>query len=292
MSRRLVINLVLIALVAGLAALLFLPGLFDQTRTQGSSTSSLAPLGEQLDLADGGPSTVRVRRGSDQIRLARADGAWRMISPANARPDAAHLALIKALRSTPPERQLADTTLDSEVSGLDTPLVVQYDDRPPVRIGGPGPTGATRYVAAAGALWLVALPHYDTLSWHWTDWLDRALVPESRRLTRIVLPDYTLSRTHDTWTLAPKGRRPAAAADATAAAWQRAAALAVVPADHRRERLSRVTLVFADDSQKIYDVIERGPNLILRDDALDVDYHLAGNRIDALLNLVHPGLSK
>ena len=157
---------------------------------------------------------------------------------------------------------------------------------------------ARRYLAQLpiGLLWwtwLGPLAHYDTLAWHWTDWLDRALVPEGHALRRIVLPNYTLEYHEATgWQVQPENRRAQGAGAATAAAWRRAAALAIVPADRSRERLARVTLVFADASRQVFDIIERGPNLVLRREALGVDYHLAGNRIGPLLKLVHPDLSK
>ncbi|ROO30133.1 DUF4340 domain-containing protein [Salinisphaera japonica] len=290
MTRRLVINLALAGLVGLLGVLVLLPSLWpaDDAGPAEATTS----LGQQLGLAADGPTHLRVRRGADQVRLSKHDGRWRVISPVNARADAAHLEIIHALRTSEALRRVDGHDLSGEVTGLDTPLVVQYDDSPPVRIGGPGPNGATRYVAAAGQTWLVPLAHYDNLAWHWTDWLDRALLPDNRALRRIVLPDYTLENTTTGWQVQPDETRGAAAAAATASAWRRAAALAVVPADRSRERLARVTLVFGDTSRQVFDIIERGPNLVLRSEALGVDYHLAGNRIGPLLNLVHPGLSK
>lgn len=290
MTRRLVVNLMLAGLVALLGVLVFLPSLWpaDDTGPEEVATS----LGQQLGLAADGPTHLRVRRGADQVRLSKHDGRWRVISPVNARADAAHLEIINALRTSQALRAVDDRDLSDAVTGLDAPLVVQYDDAPPVRVGGLGPNGATRYVAAAGRTWLVPLTHYDTLAWHWTDWLDRALLPDNRALSRIVLPDYTLEKTTTGWQVQPDDARGSPAAAATASAWRRAAALAIVPADRSLERLARVTLVSGDTSRQVFDIVERGPNLVLRSEALGVDYHLAGNRIGPLLNLVHPGLSK
>lgn len=238
---------------------------------------------------------ISVRHANNQVTLKRAapDQAWRLVAPRKARPDPAHIDSLMTLAGAQASRDYALGSIPDARTGLgQQAVVIRFNQAAPIRLGGPGPTPGTRYVATPHRLLLVSLPDIGSLDDAWTHWLNRALVADDKPLTRVVLPHFTL--THDDrgdWQVRPGDRRSNAAARTTISAWRRAKALAVVPADHARQRLARITFDFADAPARHLDIIERQPNLILRDPRLGVDYHLAGNRVAPLLDLTHPGLS-
>ncbi|RJS93984.1 hypothetical protein [Salinisphaera sp. Q1T1-3] len=287
MARQRRINLLLIALVASLAIVLWW--------TSRSTTPPQPPGPTTLTrLAPDRIHHLAVRHRSDLVELARGQTGWHLQAPVTAPADTAHLQVLLPLAAAQPARRLGDVgSIPDRVTGTgDAAIVVRYDDAAPVRIGHAGPQRGTYYVQTDRGLFLVPIAHLAPLDWQWTDWLDRGLVAPDRRLKRLVLPRYTLSRdTAGQWQAAPADTdRPPAAAAATVSAWRQARALSVVPADRTRARIARVTLYFDDGDKQVYDIIEDHPNLILRNPRLGVDYHFAGNRVAPLLRLVHPGM--
>lgn len=279
------LNALLALIVTGLGVALWLS---RQTSTPPAPTAV-------SDIAPNGIQRISVRHANNQVTLGRADAdrPWHLVAPEKARPDPVHIASLMTLAGAQASRDYALGSIPEARTGLgQQAVVVRFNQAGPTRLGGSGPTPGTRYVATPHRLLLVNLPDIGSLDDSWTHWLDPALLARDKSLTRLILPHFTLSRDdRDQWQVRPGDRRSAAAARTTIAAWRRAKALAVVPADHSRQRLARITFDFADAPTRHLDIIERHPNLVLRDPSLGVDYHLAGNRIAPLLDLIHPGLS-
>lgn len=286
-TRRALLLVILLLTLAGLGL-----ALWWSYRPVSSSANASAPKISPLEPAR--VTRIRVRHGADQIVIQRdAPGTpWHLTRPVNAPVDTPHLAAVLSLLANRAQRRYTPGAIDSATTGLKSPrLVVQFNQQSPIDIGGPGPSRGSRYVGTAHDLLLADLPDLGGLDWGWTHWISPALIPPHRRLSKLILPRFTLSRgADDHWQAAPAGQRSAAAVDATMQAWARVRALSVVPADDSAQRLARITLIFAHGKPRHLDIIQRNPNLILRDPALGVDYHLAGNRIGPLLEIRHPGL--
>lgn len=282
---RWLFNVLLALVVIGLGVTLWL--------SQQSTPPPAPPPVSDIALND--IQRISVRHDNNLVTLKRtsADRAWRLVAPASARPDPVHIASLMTLARAHAGRDYPLGAIPDTTTGLGhQAVIVRFNQAAPIRLGGPGPAPGTRYVATAHRLLLVSLPDIGTLDDSWTHWVDPALLAPNTRLTRMVLPDFTLTRDDQGhWQARPVGQRSQAAARTTISAWKRAKALTVVPADHSRQRIARITLGFADAPARHLDIIERNPNLILRDPRLDVDYHLAGNRVAPLLDLKHPGLS-
>lgn len=282
---RLLFNALLALIVIGLAA-----GLWWSYGPKPERT-----LPTLSNIASDDIDRITVRHASELIIVERAgaDQPWRLVSPAPARPDPARIESLLSVAQTQATRRYPLQAIDDHTTGVaKTPLTLRFNDEPPVYIGGPGPAPDSRYVATAHHLLLAKLPDTRALTRSWTHWIDPALIAPNSRLTRLVLPDFTLTRDDaDQWQATPVDQRSGAAAAATISAWQGVKALAIVPADRSRERIARITLNFAEAEPRHLDIIERHPNLILRDPRLQVDYHLAGNRVPPLLDLVHPGIA-
>lgn len=284
--RVLLIVILLLALVA-LGA-----GLWWSYRNPPGATSTPHPPISPLAASD--VTHIRVRHGNDLVIIQRDDPQppWHLTAPVDAPVDPPHLEAMLALLGKPAERRYAPNAIPDGTTGLNSPaLVVQFNEHAPIDIGGRGPSRGSRYVRTPHDLLLANLPDLAGLHWSWTHWISPALVPPNRHLEKLVLPHFTLDRDkRGDWRAQPRGQRSTAAVAATLQAWQRARALTVVPTDESRQRVARITLVFEHGPPRHLDIIERDPNLILRDPALGVDYHLAGNRIGPLLEIRHPGL--
>ncbi|MGB7755894.1 MAG: hypothetical protein WBL23_07500 [Salinisphaera sp.] len=285
--RRAVAIVILLLALAGLAMALW----WSYRMPSGPGTKQPPRI---TTLAPAKVTRIRIRHGSDLIVIQR-DGPrapWHLTAPVDAPVDAPHLQAVLTLLGKRAQRRYAPDAIDETTTGLKSPaLVVQFNHQPPIDVGGRGPSRGSRYVSTPHDLLVAALPDLSGLRWGWTHWISPALVPPHRQLKKLVLPRFTLDRgkTGD-WQAQPAGQRSPAAVAATLQAWQRARALTVVPSDASRQRLARITLAFEHGPPRHLDIIERDPNLILRDPALGVDYHLAGNRIGPLLEIRHPGL--
>lgn len=277
--RQWAIVITLLVVTTGLAATLWWVYL-GPTRPPNPPPTRISPLRKpDVDL-------IRVRYGSTLvvIRRGKADDAWHLSKPVNAPVDKTHLDAILSLLNHHADQQYPPGTASKDKTGLANPVVVRFNDEAPIRIGDPGPDQHSRYVATAHNLLHVRLPEMAGLHWSWTHWISPALVPSGRQLQRIILPHFTLDKSDDgSWHVLPSSPHSHAAATATLHAWQHARARRVAPADQSRQRSARITLIFAHGSPRHLDIIERDPELILRDPALGVDYQLSGDHTAPLL---------
>lgn len=292
--RALVIGLLLLALI-GLTIALW----WSYRAPPGPGTAKPPRISE---LAPAEVTRIRVRHEAEQIVIQRntPDAPWHLTAPVEAPIDGPHLKAILSLLDQRARRRYAPGAIDTATTGLKAPtLVVQFNQQAPIDIGARGPSQGSRYVRTPHALLLAALPALAGLQWSWPHWISPALVPAHCHLKKLVLPHFTLARDpngdqnghkNGNWHAQPTGQRSNAAVAATLRAWRHARALTVVPADQSRQRVARITLLFEHGAPRHLDIIERNPNLILRDPARGVDYHLAGNRVPPLLELRHPGL--
>ncbi|GAB3674909.1 DUF4340 domain-containing protein [Salinisphaera aquimarina] len=284
MRKRIIFNVVLILGVVALGAALWFtrPGPPPARET----VSALAP---------GEISHIEVHTRDNVIELARDEdnGRWRMIEPAQARADATRIAALLELAARTPEHRYARDAVAADKTGVDdADLTLRFNDEAPIAIGHEGPSPGTRYVRTAHALLLVKSGHLEEQPLGWTRWIAPGLLAADARLTRLTLPRATLTRSDNGgWQVVPANAdRGADYAQATIDAWHYSRALAVEPLDASRERIARVTLQFADEPARHLDVIARAPELVLRDAALGVDYHMAANQAGPLLDMQHPDI--
>ncbi|MES1924601.1 hypothetical protein [Salinisphaera sp. T31B1] len=282
--KRIVFNLLLFAGLVALCSALWL-----------MRAPKPSPPPSVTGLASAAITDITVNTPDDVIALARdRDGArWRLSAPVRARVDANRVAALLAFADAVPERRMARDAVAETVSGMDDPsLVLRFNDQAPIAIGAEGPRPGTRYVRTAHALLLVAVGELADQPLGWTHWLAPGLIGRDEQLTRLILPRLTLIRSGTGgWQVAPADvDRGADYAQATIDAWHHSRALGVEPMDASRERIARITLNFADRPARYLDLIERRPELILRDADLGVDYHLAAVQAGPLLDMDHPDL--
>lgn len=281
MRARIIFNLVL---VAGAIALAVLWWATRPAPEQAPKTIS--------SVAFDAVARMEVHTADNVIVLARDnDGDWRLRQPIEARADPAHVAALKQLASATPTRELERDAIDAGTTGVDDPwLTVRFGGEAPISVGHEGPAPGSHYVRTAHALLLASLPDLASQSLDWTRWIAPRLIDPDAKLTKLTLPHLTLTQAETGgWRVQPvSADRGADYAQATVDAWRHARALAIEPADAGQERIARVTLGFAGGDARHLDVISRSPELVLRDVARGLDYHLAANQAAPLLEMRHP----
>ena len=280
--KRLIFNAVLVAGIVVLALLLWL---FRTPAPQPPETvSAVAP--DAL-------THMEVHLSDAVVELDRAnpEAAWRLQQPIAAPADAAPIQALLALAEATPSQRYERGAIDERTTGLDDPaLVVRFNGQAPILVGNEGPAPASRYVATPHALLLVKAERLARLPTNWRNWVSPTLLADDAQLTQLILPRLTLARS-DTggWQVEPKSAdRGADYAQATIDAWRHSRALSLEPVDASRARIARVTLRYADEHIRRLDVIEREPELILRDDERGIDYHFAPHLAGPLLDMQHP----
>lgn len=287
MTRRTHLNLCLLAGAAILGALLWL--------TRPAPPAPPQPL---LDIAQGNVSRIEIQRpgdGGQTVVLERGTGRWRLTAPVSARANAARVRDVLTLTEIVPERRYPAAEIDLTETGLKPPLVrLQFNGQPPVAIGGRGPLdGNGRYLRIGGTVVLADIPNTSALELAWTQWIDPQLIAADAGLEQLRLPGLTLTRAESGgWRVTPARRdRGADAAQRTVDTWRRARALSITPSSDQPP-VATVELVFANGRTRRLGVIAREPELVLRDERLGVDYHLAANRGAPLLDMQHPELPR
>ncbi|MES1940842.1 hypothetical protein T5B8_11387 [Salinisphaera sp. T5B8] len=226
-----------------------------------------------------------------QLERRGAGHSWQMREPIAAPADTAPLEAMLALADATPTQRYERGAIDDKTTGLDEPaLVVRFNGQAPIAVGNEGPTPASRYVATPHALLLVEAERLARLPANWRNWVSPTLLADDADLSELILPRLTLTRS-DTggWQVAPaKADLGADYAQATIDAWRHSRALSLEPVDASRARIARVTLRYGDDRIRHLDVIEREPELILRDAGRGIDYHFAAHLAAPLLDMQHP----
>jgi hypothetical protein len=280
--KRLIFNAVLVAGVIALGLALWL-------------TRSPVPTPPQnvSELAAGAIQRIELHLPNAVVELERPSGnaPWYMRAPVAARTDTAPIQTLMALATAVPSQRYERGEIDDDTTGLDDPaLVVRFNDRAPIAIGNEGPKPGSRYVATAHALLLVDAERLNRLPMTWRGWVAPTLLGDHAELEQLTLPRLTLSRSKTGgWQVAPSNADHGADyAQATIDAWRHSRALSLEPVDAGRQRIARVTLRFANKPTRRLDVIEREPELVLRDEELGIDYHFAPNLAAPLLDMQHP----
>lgn len=272
---RSLINVVLLLLVAGLAALVYLrPGIDEQT-----TDTRLTP----IDPA--GVEQIRIDNDQGRIELVRTDSGWRLQSPALA-ADEFQVGILLDLLRLRSERHYPLAEIDPAEIGLEPPrLVLHYDDAE-LRLGATEPLQDLRYAQYGEQVHLIEDRVLNLLGAEATDLASRRLVPEDAELERLALPEFTLTRT-DTggWTISPE--RPDVSADRLQQlvdTWRTTQAL-WVRSDKGGETQGEVRLTLADGERIRYRIRRSESDFVLVREDPGLAYHLGTQQAGRLLEL-------
>lgn len=292
--NRTLLNLLLLAAAAMLGAALWLD------RRAEPPPEPLTPL------SAGEIAAMRVEYpGSPAIALKRTDAGWRLTSPVEGRAEGSEVRRILRLAGTEVRREYPAGEIEAAGAGLAEPpytVVFTDDEGGKVRIalGDETPLESGRYARVGDTVYLIPEPDIRALDAEFSDLVARDLLAGDAELVKIELPDATLTRAETGgWKVTPEDAdRGADAAQKTVDAWRNARALWMKPASGSKPGAgsteaeagsaeARVRLHLADGTARELTVVGRKPQLILRDPALNVDYHVAADRAGPLLDMAH-----
>lgn len=273
-APRSLINVVLLLLVAGLAALAYL--------RPGTEAPADMPL-TGLDPAQ--VRSIRIDNARGRIELVRSDGGWRLREP-DLRADAFQIGILLDLLQSRSERRYPLTEIEPADIGLDPPRVaLQYDDTE-IRLGNTEPLQDLRYAQHGDQVHLIQdrVPHLLTAGP--TDLASRRLLPEGAELERLKLPEFTLTRTGTGgWDISPA--RPGVSADALQQlvdAWRSAQAL-WVREDSGGDTRNGVEVTLAGGARIRFGIRRSESDFVLVRQDPGLEYHLGTQQAGQLLEL-------
>jgi hypothetical protein len=274
MKKKLALNLALLAIILGLAALAYFePGKDVVNR------GTLAA----VDEASLSKITLENR---ETMVFEKKDGHWRLTAPFQAPVNEIRVGQLIAIAKAEPE---ADYPLQADNLAkfeLDKPKARLTLGTTTLVFGGSDPINMRRYVQVGGTLHLVNDDFFHHLQAAATDYVDKKLLPEGARVTGIAIPGLKATQGQDgKWTREPAGAKPDLSE--LASLWATARAIDVKrPEGAIKGDPVRITL--AEGNPVDFLVVQREPDLILARPDLGLQFELTGETARQLLNLPRP----
>jgi hypothetical protein len=193
------------------------------------------------------------------------------------------LAEQKAVRSYPAAE------LDLAQLQLDPPYATAILNDTVIEFGNLNPLQGLRYVRVADQVHLIHDLYLHLIEASYTQFVRRRLFADDTRFSRINLPDFSVTRTEQDWTVEPQQAVSADTLQQFIDRWQNATGLNIQAADSTTEgEGGSVELIQADSGHSIKLVISaREPELVLAHPELGIQYRM-GELGGDLLNLTPP----
>ena len=188
----------------------------------------------------------------------------------------------KAVRSYPVSE------LELSQLQLDPPYATAIFNDAAIEFGSLEPLEGLRYLRVADRVLLVPDLYQHLIEAGYSQFVRRRLFGEGSRISRISLPDFSISREGGSWSVEPQQQASADDLQLFIERWQNAAALNVQAAD-AAEGGEVVDIVLADREQSIkFLITAREPELVLVRPDLAIQYRM-GSSGASLLTLTKPG---
>jgi VCBS repeat-containing protein len=283
MSTRALLNLGLAMLALALVlVVIYRPGLEPEIAPQAIITS--------LDATEVVSITV-TRDTPGQLTFTRQDGSWYLFTGERELPAAEFQvnALLRLLQATA-ENYYPAESLDREQLGLDPPQATLRFNDLEVLFGATEALEQRRYLQVDDTVYLIDDRYQHLVTSEPYHFIARTLLAERGAITRLVLPDMTLSQSADGhWRLDPPNDR--ASADMLQQLidnWKNASALYVSSYDGT-ETGEQVTIHTTGQQEPlVLQVVSHAPDLILARPDWGIRYHLTTGLEGSLFALPEP----
>ena len=283
MATRGLLNLVLVvlALVMGLI-IYFEPGLEPADIPQPLTT---------LLVADDAIGIHIERVKYDPVSFIKRNGRWYLVTEKQELPASRFQlqALLRLLETSSSSHYAADT-VDLAALGLDPPQATVTIDDVAILFGNTAPLDGKRYLQIDATVHLIEDRYQHLINAGWTNFVERKLLPADKSISRLQLPDMTLTLTDkDQWQLSPG--KPGTSADTIQQLidhWERVSALYARRYDGRTSD-EIITLEFSDSPETLtFMVIAHSPELVIARPDWGIQYHLTRDAEETLLTLGEP----
>jgi hypothetical protein len=278
MNSRVILNLVLLLVVAGLILVVYLqPGVEKETKPP--ALLSIGP--EDVNRIELKPAS------KDAITFAKKGSEWRIVSPLDARANTFRINALLRLADTPVRKQYDVAPVDLAKFKLDKPLgVIQLNDIK-ITFGDSESINHYRYVMVGGKVYLTTDSYFQNLQTSLASYVDTRLLPPDSRITAIELPDMAIKAGEKgKWSVHPEQSDAMADAPQTLIdEWQEAQALRVSGYQGDTSQ-GTIKLTLEKRAKPLeFQVLERDPELILGRDDIKMRYHISDEQADKLMHL-------
>ncbi|MGQ0620301.1 MAG: DUF4340 domain-containing protein [Panacagrimonas sp.] len=278
--KRIHLNLLLLVVVAGLGAAVWLSQKKDEKGPPLTSLKRDAITRIALEHPD-----------RPVIKLEKKDGKWWLTEPVQAETDSFEINGILGVAELEVKAKLDAGASKAELE-LEPPKYTVTLDDTKIALGGSEPIKFRRYVLVGDVLGLVDDPPSAALDADYSDLVAKAVVPEGAELAKIELPGLALEKNAEgVWTSPQQGEARPAQVTRLAESWKNARAMwnaaepeaAAKPSEPAKA--DRVQLTLADGRVIDLVVAERDPQLVLARKELGVRYTLSKALVDELFRI-------
>lgn len=278
MSRALMINLGLAALVVLLLAALFL--------FKPATEAEPARLAAGLERNTINRITVR-RQGLDDLILEKQGADWFMRAPLAIRANPARVNTLLRLPDTESHAALDPAVHPPERFGLAEPAVMMTLNQHEFRFGGTEAIDRRRYILFRDRIHLTDDFLYPQLTANAAFFAELKLLPEAFNIAKIRFPGNELYKADGQWRLKTPLDISPGRLQRGVSAWRDAVAISagMFEAPATPERIS----VIADNDQTLeFIIVATEPYLILGREALGIQFHMGGDEAEKLLLKENP----
>lgn len=285
-KRRWLLNLLLIAVVAGLAIIVAYTQLAGPKMPPPTLTALRSPDVTRIELAHKGRSTIVLAR--EESNRGDTEGKWRMQEPLPARTNPFNVQALLSLAGASTVSELPFVPERLAAYGLDNPpTTVRFNDTT-VFFGGTHPFQDQVYARHADRVFLVSAQQFRVATYAYSSFIDTQLLEPDRRISAFDLPGFRLRRHDGAWQREPA--LPELSADRIASfvdQWRHARALAV-ERSHGGRAISRVVLHADGGKALTIEVLAEQPELVLYRMDEGLAYHFPAAVGAQLLTLAPP----
>jgi hypothetical protein len=283
MSTRTLLNLVLLLAAFGLALVAwFKPGVKPE-ETPRPITTGLTP--EQT-----GSITVE-RLSRDPLKFIKHDSRWFLLADNRELPaaDFQVRALLRLLEATATHHYPAGS-LDLATLGLQPPQARVAMDDLDFRFGSTDALKNQRYVQVDDTVYLIDDQYQHLINADWPNFVSRQMLEGRGVITRLELPDMTLSYSDDGhWQLEPEQKGVSAdALQILIENWQNATALLTRRYADSAAGEAVTVHTRGSDQPLVLRLVTRTPDLVLARPDWGIQYQLPASEADSLFSLPQP----
>lgn len=275
MKSRLLLNLVLLAIVLVLAALVvYEPGVEEP---------------QVIHLTDLDESTIDhiVLENKDAIVFEKREGHWWLTAPFSAPANEIRVRQLLDIANAESEARYPLKPEEQGKFELDKPKAKLTLGTVKLVFGGSDPIDMRRYVWVGETLHLVNDDFSHHLTAPATDYVDKKLLPENAKIQELLLPGIKGSKGQDGhWTIEPSSDADAGI-DELITAWQTARAIDVKRLDQPAQGdIARIG--FSDHGPVEFVILQREPDLVLARPDWGLKYTVTAESAKSLLTLQKP----
>ena len=230
---------------------------------------------------------VVINNHSGTISLSKQGADWEMLEPVKIAANAVRVDDLLQLAQADSLSRFPATGKDLVQYGLDKPVIrVRLNDTE-LLFGGVTPVDRQRYVKLGDTIHTINDRYLFDVSADAAAFVSRDLVPKDKTIVAVTLPDTGLTRDDKgEWTMTPANKGMSQeAAQHFIEAWRDAQAVRVTAYDKRPQQGEVVIQLDGDQPPLHYGIIERKPELILARPDVDMQFYLAAEQADRLLDM-------